>query len=64
VSVLKDALTKHPYSKDILIALVTIQRDRGNREEALRYAEALVRFWPEDRSFARLYQELVMSIRR
>jgi len=64
VSVLEDALTKHPYSKDILIALVTIQRDRGNHDEALRHAEALVRFWPEDQSFARLYQELVMSIRR
>jgi tetratricopeptide (TPR) repeat protein len=64
VSVLEDALTKHPYSKDILIALVTIQRDRGNREEALRHAATLVSFWPHDQSVVRLYQELVMSGRR
>jgi tetratricopeptide (TPR) repeat protein len=61
VSVLEQALTNHPYSRDILIALVTIQRDRGNLEEARRHAEALLRFWPQNQSYARMYQELVMS---
>ena len=61
VSVLEEALKKHPYNKEILVALVTIQRDLGNRTEALRHAATLVRFWPEDESFARLYQELAMS---
>ena len=64
VSVLEKALTKNPYSKDIIVALVTIQRDRGNLEEALRHAETLVSLWPQDQSFVRLYQELAMSSRR
>jgi Flp pilus assembly protein TadD len=61
VSVLEEALSKHPYSRDILFALVTVQRDRGNQEEARRHAATLVRFWPQDPSVARLYQELMMS---
>jgi Flp pilus assembly protein TadD len=61
IVVLEGALKSHPYSRDILIALVTIQRDRGQQKEALRHAETLVRFWPEDPSFARLYQELLMN---
>jgi len=61
VSVLKDALKIHPYNKDILIALVTIQRDRGNGKDALHYAETLVRFWPNDESFAHLYQQLALK---
>jgi tetratricopeptide (TPR) repeat protein len=64
VSVLEEALKNHPYNKSILVALVTILRDRGNREEALRHAETLVRYWPQDQSFARLYQGLAMSGRQ
>ncbi len=64
VSVLEEALKKHPYSRDILLALVTIQRDRGNQEEALRHATSLVQFWPQDPSVARLYQDLVAGGRR
>jgi tetratricopeptide (TPR) repeat protein len=64
VSVLEEALKKHPYNKYLLVALVTIQRDRGNREEALRHAETLVRFWPQDQSYQRLYQGLAMSGKR
>jgi tetratricopeptide (TPR) repeat protein len=58
VSALEGALASHPYSSDMLVALVTIQRDRGERDEALRHAETLVRFWPRDPSYARLYQGL------
>jgi len=64
VSVLEEALASHPYSSDVLVSLVTIQRDRGQREEALHHAEALVRFWPQDPSYARLYQELATSGKR
>ena len=64
VSVLEGALATHPYSSDILVALVTIQRDRGEREEALRHAETLVRFWPRDPSYAQLYQGLATSSTR
>jgi Flp pilus assembly protein TadD len=63
LAVLEEALKKHPYNRDILLALATIQRDRGKREEALHYAETLVRFWPQNPSFVRLYQQLVMSSR-
>jgi tetratricopeptide (TPR) repeat protein len=58
VTALEDALRRHPYNADILIALVTIQRDRGNAAEARRHAGTLVRFWPQDQSYARLHQEL------
>jgi Flp pilus assembly protein TadD len=61
LSVLEQALMKHPYNREILLALVTIQRDRGNMEEALRHAATLVQFWPQERSYVRLYQELAMS---
>jgi tetratricopeptide (TPR) repeat protein len=64
VSVLEGALASHPYSSDILVALVTILRDRGEREEALRYAETLVRFWPRDPSYAQLYQGLATGSTR
>jgi predicted CXXCH cytochrome family protein len=64
VSVLEKALKEHPYNRDILIALVTIQRDRGKKEEALRFAETLVRYWPNDPSFIQLYQELSMGGRQ
>jgi Flp pilus assembly protein TadD len=64
VSALEEALKKHPYNRNILVALATIQRDRGMYSEALRYAETLVRFWPQDPSYARLYQELAMSGKR
>jgi predicted Zn-dependent protease len=58
VSALEDALKIHPYNRDILVALATIQRDRGKRAEALRYAETLMRLWPQDQSYKRLYQDL------
>jgi Flp pilus assembly protein TadD len=61
IAVLEGALKNHPYSRDLLVALVTIQRDRGQQGEALRHAETLVRFWPGEPSYARLYQELLMS---
>ena len=64
VSVLEKALKEHPYNMDILIALVTIQRDRGKKEEAQRFAEMLVRYWPSDPSFIQLYQGLSMGGRR
>ena len=63
-SVLEEALRKHPYNKDILFALVTIQRDRGRQAVALRHAGTLVHYWPQDLSFVRLYQELAMDGRR
>jgi tetratricopeptide (TPR) repeat protein len=58
VSALEEAMKRHPYNAEILVAIVTIQRDRGKREEALRHAETLVRLWPQDQSYKRLYQEL------
>jgi tetratricopeptide (TPR) repeat protein len=61
VSVLENSLSAHPYSSDLLLALTAIYRDRGEREEALRHAETLLRFWPRDPAYARLYQELAIT---
>jgi tetratricopeptide (TPR) repeat protein len=58
VKVLEKAITSHPYSSDLLVALATFERDRGRREEALRYAEKLLRFWPQEPAYIGLYREL------
>lgn len=46
LEILKQAGRRHPADFDILIALVTISRDAGDREAAISYAEELVRAVP------------------
>ena len=50
VSVLKEALDRHPADRDILLALVNYNRDAGDIAGALAYAEQLARLAPDDRS--------------
>ncbi len=45
---LRHALDQHPGDRDILLALITFNRDAGNLAEALRYAEQAARVTPDD----------------
>ena len=55
---LKDGLARHPEDRDILLALITFNRDAGKLSTALDYAERLARIAPNDREVANLVQSL------
>ncbi len=61
VAVLEDALARHPDDRDLLTALVTINRDRGELEAALQYAERLAKAFPRDPAVLQLLQNLQLS---
>jgi tetratricopeptide (TPR) repeat protein len=58
LNVLKSALNFHPYDRDLLYALTTINRDLGNIEDALEYTQRLIELYPQDQSFRQLEQLL------
>ena len=58
VTVLEDGLLRFPTDADILFALVTMQRDRGNIESALEYAHRLQQLRPMDQNVRSLVQQL------
>ena len=47
-TVLIDAHDRHPNNRDILFALATLSRGRGDLETAVHYARALVKLSPDD----------------
>jgi tetratricopeptide (TPR) repeat protein len=49
---------KHPQDRDILTALVTINRDAGNRDAAKAYAEKLLTLNPDDLAIRGLVNQL------
>ncbi len=58
LEVLESALAIHPYDRDILLALVTINRDRGDREAARRYVQRMIEIRPEDQQARQLAASL------
>jgi tetratricopeptide (TPR) repeat protein len=58
IGVLEDAYNRHPYNRDLLVSLVTINRDMENTADAIEYAEKLVKMYPEDQNAQRLLHEL------
>ncbi len=58
LAVLDEAHARHPYDPDLLLALITIHRDRGEMEAAVEYATKLVDVLPDDLGASRLLQEL------
>jgi predicted CXXCH cytochrome family protein len=58
MDVLKRALDQHPGDRDVLLALVTFNRDAGNLAAAVTYAEKAVKLAPDDRELAALLQML------
>ena len=61
LAVLKNGLNFHPYDRDLLYALTTINRDLGNHEDALEYTLRLIELYPNDPSFRQLEQFLRKS---
>ena len=58
IRVLERALKKTPNDRDILIALVTINRDRGDLGQARVFARRLVAVFPQDNAAKRLLNGL------
>ncbi len=58
IEVLTAAHKRHPNDHDVLFALVTFERDRGNLDPAVRYAEKLAELLPHDRSVQALLSQL------
>ena len=56
--VFEKTLQQFPYERDILLALVTLHRDRKEYEESRKYAEKLVAYWPRERGYRQLLQEI------
>jgi predicted CXXCH cytochrome family protein len=61
LSALRDADTRHPYSPDILGALVSVNRETGNAKLALQYARKLAEILPDDPGLKQLLLELERS---
>jgi tetratricopeptide (TPR) repeat protein len=58
VDILSRALVNDPKDRDLLIALVTINRDRGELGQARAFARQLVAAYPNDSSAQRLLKNL------
>src|SRR5262249_41060626 len=52
------AVARHPGDRDILLALVTFNRDAGNIAAAVAYGEQLMRLAPDDREVANFVEGL------
>jgi predicted CXXCH cytochrome family protein len=63
ISVLKNALARHPYDRNILTALANYQIERGNFGEALKSAELLQRLEPDNPDIARLLAFIRQNLR-
>jgi len=58
LSVLDSGHDRHPGDRDLLVALVTINRDAGRIDAAIAYAERLVRLAPQDPQAGQLLRKL------
>jgi predicted CXXCH cytochrome family protein len=58
LTVLEHALAMHPFDRDILLALVTINRDQGNPEAARGYARRMLEIRPDDQQARQLGESL------
>lgn len=62
-AVLEKALERHPYDRDLLYALATINRDVGNLEDALKYTTRLIEIYPQIPAYRQLEQLLKQQLR-
>jgi len=61
IEVLQAAYDRHPGDHQLLVALVTIERDAGKLDDAKKHADALVALMPDDDGAKRLRSELDAS---
>src|SRR5262249_2373007 len=58
ITVLEKALHRRPNDRDVLVALITFNRDQGSLEHARRYAEQMAEQYPDDAEAQRLATQL------
>jgi Flp pilus assembly protein TadD len=58
LEVLEETLVTHPYDRDVLMVLISINAERGATDEAIAYAQRAVRTWPEDQAARSLLTQL------
>jgi tetratricopeptide (TPR) repeat protein len=58
VDYLEEALKENPFDRDLLYSLSTFNQELGNREQALKYAELLIEYYPSDQNYRQLVQHL------
>lgn len=58
LSVLEKALDQHPFDRDLLYALATINRDLNRFDKALEYTTRLIKIFPDVQAFQQLEQLL------
>ena len=58
IVVLEKALRRRPNDRDVLVALITFNREQGALEQARRYAEQLAQQYPDDAEAQRLAAQL------
>ena len=58
ISTLEAVHDRHPNDRDVLFALATMERDRGNRERAIEWTNALLRLNPADPQAEQLLPQL------
>ncbi len=61
VVVLEGAHKRNPYDRELLIGLVTINRDRGMLEPAIQYAKKLLALSPQDQASRQLLEQLQLQ---
>jgi tetratricopeptide (TPR) repeat protein len=58
IGILEQTADRHPANRDILVALATLHRDRGDLPAATRYADQLLKHYPDDAQARALRAEL------
>jgi tetratricopeptide (TPR) repeat protein len=58
IVVLEKTVRRHPNDRDVLVALITFNRDQGTLDQARHYAEQMVAQYPDDPEARRLAAEL------
>ena len=58
IKVLENTIERHPYNRDVLFTLATMNRDIGQYEKSLEYATKLVEYFPEDVNYRQFEKQL------
>lgn len=54
ISTLEKALELHPYDREILYSLATLSLENNMKDNAKRYADLLIGYYPEDQNYRQL----------
>lgn len=63
VETLKSALLRHPYDREILMALISYEMERGDRRSALERAELMAQLEPERADVPQLVERIRRGLR-